>query len=88
LSKIWPVADLLGRDLWSDRTAEGRPYRKRAIGYGIRLRNCGTNVDNIRAVECHRISLELAATADELADRWDAIDMTMAGYLGNRAAAK
>jgi hypothetical protein len=47
-----------------------------------------TNVDNIRAVECHRISLELAATADELADRWDAIDMTMAGYLGNRAAAK
>ena len=29
-----------------------------------------TNADTIRAEECHRISLELAATADELADQW------------------
>jgi hypothetical protein len=46
------------------------------------------SADNIRAEECHRISLELAETAEELADRWDAIELTMAGYLGNRAAAK
>jgi hypothetical protein len=46
------------------------------------------NADNIRAEECHRISLELAATAEALADQWDAIELTMAGYLGNRAAAK
>jgi hypothetical protein len=47
-----------------------------------------TNADNIRAEECHRISLELAAMADELADQWDAIDLTIAGYLGSQAAAK
>jgi hypothetical protein len=46
------------------------------------------NADNIRAEECHRISLELAATAEALADQWDAIELTMAGYLGNRTAAK
>ena len=46
------------------------------------------NADNIRAEECHRISLELAATAEELADQWDAIDLTMIEYLGNRAVAK
>jgi hypothetical protein len=46
-----------------------------------------TNADNIRAEECHRISLELAAMAEELADQWDAIELTMAGYLGNRSAA-
>ena len=47
-----------------------------------------TNADNIRAEECHRISLELAATADELADQWDAIDLTIAGYISDRVAAK
>jgi hypothetical protein len=47
-----------------------------------------TIADNIRAEERHRISLELAETADELADQWDAIAVTMAGYLGDRAAAK
>ena len=47
-----------------------------------------TNADNIRAEECHRISLELAETAEELADQWDAIAVTLAGYLGDRAAAK
>jgi hypothetical protein len=46
------------------------------------------NADNIRAEECHRISLELAETAEELADQWDAIELTMAGYPGNRAPAK
>jgi hypothetical protein len=49
------------------------------------LRN---SADNIRAEECHRISLELAAIAEELADQWDAIDLTMARYLGDRVAAK
>jgi hypothetical protein len=44
--------------------------------------------DNIRVVECRRISLELAATAEELADQWDAIEFTMARYLADRAAAK
>jgi len=47
-----------------------------------------TNADNIRTEECHRISLELAAVAEELADQWDAIELTMAGYLGNRSTAK
>ena len=47
-----------------------------------------TNADIIRAEECHRISLELAATADELADQWDAIDLTIAGYISDRVAAK
>jgi hypothetical protein len=47
-----------------------------------------TNADNIGAQECRRISLELAATADELADQWDAIDLTIAGYVGDRATAK
>jgi hypothetical protein len=46
-----------------------------------------TNADNIRAKECHRISLELAAMAEELADQWDAIELTMAGYLGSWLAA-
>jgi len=46
------------------------------------------NADNILVKECHRISLELAETAEELADQWDAIAVTMAGYLGDRAAAK
>jgi hypothetical protein len=47
-----------------------------------------TNADNIRAEECHRISLELATMADELADQWDAIDLTIGGYLSVRVAAK
>jgi len=46
------------------------------------------NADNIRAEECHRVSLELAEMAEELADQWDAISVTMASYLGDRAAAK
>ena len=41
------------------------------------------NADNIRTEECRRISLELAAAAEELADQWEAIELTMAGYLGN-----
>jgi hypothetical protein len=49
------------------------------------LRN---SADNIRAEECHRIPLELAAMAEELADQWDAIDLTMVGYLGDLVAAK
>jgi len=44
--------------------------------------------NNIRAEECHRISLELAGMAEELADQWDAIAVTMASYLGGHAAAK
>ena len=43
------------------------------------------NADNIRAVECHWISLELATEAEEVADPWDAIELTIAGDL---AAAK
>jgi hypothetical protein len=46
-----------------------------------------TNADNIRVEECHRISLELAELAEELADQWDALTVTMAGYLGVRAPA-
>jgi len=46
------------------------------------------NADNIRAEECHRISLELAEMAEELADQWDALAVTMVSYLGDRAAAK
>ena len=42
-----------------------------------------TNADNIRAEECHRISLELAETAEALADQWDAIAVTMVSYLGD-----
>ena len=41
------------------------------------------NADNTRIEECHRISLELAVAAEELADQWEAIELTMAGYLGN-----
>jgi len=43
--------------------------------------------DNIRAEECRRISLELAATTDEFADQWDAIDLTIVGYIGVQAVA-
>ena len=39
------------------------------------------NAGNIRAEECHRISLELAEMADERADQWDALAVTMASYL-------
>jgi len=46
------------------------------------------NADNIHVKECHRISLELDEPAEELAVQWDAITVTMAGYLGDRAAAK
>jgi hypothetical protein len=42
------------------------------------------SADNIRSDECHRISLELAITAADLADQWDAMELTM-GYLGGRA---
>ena len=42
------------------------------------------NADNIRSDESHRISLELAITAADLADQWDAMELTM-GYLGGRA---
>jgi hypothetical protein len=42
------------------------------------------NADNIRSDECHRISLELAITAADLADQWDAMELTR-GYLGGRA---
>jgi hypothetical protein len=46
------------------------------------------NADNIGAEECHRISLELAEMAEELADQWDALAVTMVSYLADRAAAK
>jgi hypothetical protein len=46
------------------------------------------NADNIRAEECHRISVELAATAEELADQGDVIDLTIEGYLEVQAVAK
>jgi hypothetical protein len=39
-------------------------------------------------LECHRISFELAAMAEELADQWEAIELTIGEYVGNRAAAK
>jgi len=42
------------------------------------------SADNIRSDECHRISLELAITAADLADQWDAMELTK-GYLGGRA---
>lgn len=42
-----------------------------------------TNADNIRTEECHRISLELAVMAEELADQWEAIELTM-GHLTDR----
>ena len=47
-----------------------------------------SNADSLRAEECRRISLELAAMADELADQWDLIDLTISGYLTDRVAAK
>jgi len=34
------------------------------------------------------VALELAEMVEELADQWDAIAVTMASYLGDRAAAK
>jgi hypothetical protein len=37
-----------------------------------------TIADNMHPAECRRISLELAVTAEELADEWDAIELTMA----------
>ena len=43
---------------------------------------------NIGAAECHRISLELAVAAEELADQWEAIELTMAEYFTDRAVAK
>jgi len=40
-----------------------------------------TNADNIRAEECHPdFALELAELAEELADQWDALAVTMVGY--------
>jgi hypothetical protein len=45
------------------------------------------NAESLRAEECRRISLELAAMADELADQWDLIDLTISGYLTDRVAA-
>jgi hypothetical protein len=45
------------------------------------------SADNIRREECHRFSLELAVTAEDLADQWDAMELTM-GYLGDRATAE
>ena len=65
-----------------------RPCLKRGDRLRDKAEELRTNADNIRAEECRRISLELAATADELADQWDAIDLTIAGYVGDRAAAK
>jgi len=47
-----------------------------------------SNADSLRAEECRRISLELATMADELADQWDLIDLTISGYLTDRVAAK
>jgi len=47
-----------------------------------------TSADNIRAEECHRISLELAAMVEELADQGDAIDLTISGYFGHPTAVK
>jgi hypothetical protein len=47
-----------------------------------------SNADSLRVEECRRISLELAAMADELADQWDLIDLTISGYLTDRVAAK
>jgi hypothetical protein len=47
-----------------------------------------TNADNIHAEECRRISLELATMAEELADQWNLVDLTIAGYLTDRVAAK
>jgi hypothetical protein len=46
------------------------------------------NADNIRVEECHRISLELAELAEELADQWDVLTVVMVGYLGAPAAAR
>jgi hypothetical protein len=46
------------------------------------------DADDIRAEECHRISLEVAEMAEAPAVQWDAIELTMVGYLGNRAPAK
>jgi hypothetical protein len=54
-------------------------------GRSVARRGRGTNADNIRAGECHRISLELAVSAEELADQWDAIELTMAAYLADHA---
>jgi hypothetical protein len=53
-----------------------------------RAKELWTNADNIHAKECHRISLELAATAEELANQWDAIAVMVATYLADRAAAE
>jgi hypothetical protein len=39
------------------------------------------NANNIRSDQCHQISLELAVTAEDLADQWDVKELTM-GYLG------
>jgi hypothetical protein len=46
------------------------------------------DADDIRAEECHRISLALAERPKRGAVQWDAIELTMVGYLGNRAPAK
>ena len=46
------------------------------------------NADNLYVEECDRIWRELAEKAEELADQWDALGLTMAAYLGDRAAAK
>ena len=45
------------------------------------------NADNIRTEECHRTSLELTEMAEELADQSDALAVTVASNLGDRAAA-
>jgi hypothetical protein len=75
------------------RSLSGPQFHEVAMSKkGVRLRDKAeelrANADNICVEECHRICLELAATADELADQWDAIDLTIAGYLGDRVAAK
>ena len=60
---------------------------KKADQLRQRAEELRTNADNLRIEECHRISLELAMMADELADQWEAIELAM-GHLADRAAAK
>jgi hypothetical protein len=54
-------------------------------GRSVARRGRGTNADNTRAGESHRISLELTVTAEELADQWHAIELTMVAYPADRA---
>jgi hypothetical protein len=61
--------------------AGGATTSKKGDRLRDRAEELRANADNTRVEECHRVSLELAELAEELADQWDALAVTMTGFL-------